>query len=518
MKYKSFYEYAQDRCWERVKPRDRWGSRFVLKINGDSLTHIGDIRIEGSLTQEEHSWDFCVQRRLLRLINKPFKGLVSDDPIYPQYSLRMIPKANVSDSVKWVLEVRASAGWNWRLFSQWNLVKVPKTVVGDDVNISISKVDFNVKKIGKRDMPDHIIRNIWYDIQKPEFWLSDLGGLHLNENEEWKKGRVGLKRRAFKRVDNFWDVPSDNTSVPHCLKYSLGKSGWAFCLPFISVYATHSENNFAMGFSGDDFLPNPQKRRDLFNLVKKSDSNLLDTHFDKQRVFQWSWGNKKDVWKSDLVGRTMTLLDRRWLKVKAITAHQPNSVLGSILVDGDQHLIEFTLKYFKITAAELNQLQVGRCYVVEILARIGRLSLVSRLVQGELKLSGKVRFNGKHSFQRTWSVVFAALEVDNVEYLKAAVALDQKWKLLKLRTHRGVTALGVAVMGNKIEHVRILIEAVADVNQSSWGDETALCLGLQFGVSLEIIEELVRAGANTFGNDLTGNSIRSQLEARRLVG
>ena len=114
--------------------------------------------------------------------------------------------------------------------------------------------------------------------------------------------------------------------------------------------------------------------------------------------------------------------------------------------------------------------------------------------------------------------MFAALDADNVEYIRAAIALDKKGKLLNLRAHRGVTALGTAAMNNKIEHVRVLVEARADVNQPSWGDESVLCLGLQFVVSREIIEVLVQAGAKVTGNDLTGKSIACQLETLRLLG
>ena len=96
----------------------------------------------------------------------------------------------------------------------------------------------------------------------------------------------------------------------------------------------------------------------------------------------------------------MGSIDRRWLKVKAVTAHQPNSVLGSILLDGDEHLIKFILRYFEITAAELNQLQVGTYCAVELLARVGRLSFVSGLIDGKLTLAGKVFFIKKLSFQR----------------------------------------------------------------------------------------------------------------------
>lgn len=515
MKYKSFYEYARDKCWERVKPRDWWGSRMVIKVDQESITHIGDIRIEGSLPIE-HFMDLPrsdLDRTLVKVLNTPFNRMVINEHISPRCSW-----TTGIDSMKWAIELRASSEWNWRSLEQWNMVELPITIYESGAQININKVDFKLKKTVKREMPDDIVRKMWYNIQKekPYFWFGDLGGRHLHESEKWRRVRLGIQFRRLRSVEDFWDLPSDSSSVPNSMRYWRGKNVWAFCLPFISVYASHS--SIAMPFSGDEFLPNPQKRRDLFNLIKKRESDLLDAHFNEQTVVKKSWGNENYVKKIELVGKSMSSLDLRWLKVKAITAHQPNSILGSILTEENKHLIEFTLKYFTISASELNHLQVGRCWVVEHLARNGRLSFVSHLVQGEFKLAGDVWFNGKQSFQRTWSVVFAAVELDNVEYLKDAIANDQKGKLLNLRAHRGVTALGVAVMGNKIEHVSILIDAQADVNQLSWGDETVLCLGLQFGASLEIIQKLVQAGADISGKDLTGNCIRSQLEARRLLG
>jgi len=64
--------------------------------------------------------------------------------------------------------------------------------------------------------------------------------------------------------------------------------------------------------------------------------------------------------------------------------------------------------------------------------------------------------------------------------------------------------------------VRVLLEACAEVNQPSWGEETALCLALQFGISREIVEELIKAGAKTTGVDLTGTNIRKQLEVSEM--
>lgn len=73
-------------------------------------------------------------------------------------------------------------------------------------------------------------------------------------------------------------------------------------------------------------------------------------------------------------------------------------------------------------------------------------------------------------------------------------------------------------MNDRVELVQILLQASARIDQPSWGDETALCLALQFGVSCGVIHELIKAGANVNGRDLTGNSIDAQLKARSIFG
>jgi len=191
-----------------------------------------------------------------------------------------------------------------------------------------------------------------------------------------------------------------------------------------------------------------------------------------------------------------------------------NSVLGEILVEGHESVVGFTLNYFVVDAKMINELKIGTCYATEMLARVGRLTMVSDLIRGKLKLSGLVLFH-ENSFERVWSAVFAAVEVGNVKSLKEAVSLSTK-NNLHIRGERGITALGLSVMKNRLDLVKVLVEACVDVDQPSWADETALCLALQFGASSEVIQELIHAGAATTGRDSTGNSIRDQLNARKI--
>jgi hypothetical protein len=189
-----------------------------------------------------------------------------------------------------------------------------------------------------------------------------------------------------------------------------------------------------------------------------------------------------------------------------------NCVLGEILLEGHEAVVKFTLSYFSVNAELVNELKIGTYTVVELLARVGRLAMVNRLIHGKLKLCGNVLFR-EDSFERVWSAVFAAVESDNAKYLQEAVALGTK-SLLHIRGERGITALGLSVMNNQLELVKVLLKAYVNVDQPSWCDETAICLALHTDASTEVIRELVKAGANISGKDSTGNSISDQLKTR----
>jgi len=260
-----------------------------------------------------------------------------------------------------------------------------------------------------------------------------------------------------------------------------------------------------MAFDYDDFLPNPLKRRQLLDLVKQMDECGLNTFFCRQKLRKYVL---KPSQKSPSLNKENW--ERLWLKIKAVTAHQPNSVLGEILLNGSEKVVDFTLKYFCVSAGVVNELQIGHYCAVELLARVGRLSLLGRLASDKnLELSGKIHFR-PGSFRRIWSTIFAAIEVENVEYLQSAIALAHPGQL-NLRGDQGITALALATMKDKVELVKVLLRAKAEVDEPSWGDETALCLALQMGVSRLVIQELIQAGANFNGRDLTGNSIFDQL-------
>jgi len=244
------------------------------------------------------------------------------------------------------------------------------------------------------------------------------------------------------------------------------------------------------------------------------DRSGLEAFFGQQKLRQYVFKPLKSYPISTSFQKEQW--ERRWLRIKTVTAHQPNSVLGEILLKGSEKVVEFTLKYFYVTAEVVNKLQIGLYCAVERLAREGRLSLLGRLASGEKpELSGKVHFRSG-SFKRIWSTIFAAIEVENVEYLKSAIACAHPGQL-NLRGDQGITALGLAVMKDKVELVKVLLGAEAKVDEPSWGNETALCLALQMGVSRLVIQELIQAGARVNGRDLTGNSIFGQLKRHGVV-
>jgi hypothetical protein len=388
--------------------------------------------------------------------------------------------------------------------------------------VIVESVDVNLKTTAEGEVPDKVVRQNLIHI-KQTYILKNIGVRWIRHEEKYEGERVGLYissivlgyRSTGLLAHTFWDVTNNNKLVSK--KLQVGNFVQAECavhLPFVSQPITANTGMCtALAFDYDDFMPNPQKRRRLLHLVKQMNINLLDDFFNGHQLKKYAWG---PLMKSEvsLSWMQMNHCERRWCRQRAVTAHQPNSVLGQILVEGHEDVLKFTIQYFSICAEVVNKLKIGMYYAVESLARVGRLSLLRRVVSGRLELCGKVHFR-PGSFQRVWSTVFAAIEVDNVEYLQAAIAVGQG-KQVNIRGHRGITALGLAVMKDKVELVQVLLKAQAKVDQLSWGDETALCLGLQIGVSPEVIRKLIQAGANVNGQDSTGNSIRDQINKRSL--
>lgn len=404
--------------------------------------------------------------------------------------------------------------------------QLPFVVVYNNVKVTVSKIDFNVKTTTKDKVPKDIIRKKLFSTKNLDLLLwEDLGIRFIHKKDKYRGKRIGLHCSHLSHIYltrcsgldmyNWLEVPNNTGLVTKMFhEKDIVENGQAVYLPFVSLpFPSNVNEDTSLGFECDDFLPNPKKRRMLYNLVVHMDTSALDTYFSKKKLLQYTLGTKTCFGLSIFTQNSSNPRENQWVKVQAATAHQPNSILGQILVEGKENLVKFTLQYFTITAEIVNQLVIGYDPAVEKLARVGRLQLISSLVPGILKPFGSVFFHPGVSFKRIWSAVFAAIEADNVKYLKAAIALD-KSKQLNLRDDRGITALGLSVLKNNVELVRVLLRARAKVDQPSWGNETALGLALQVGDSNGIIRELVQAGAKVTGRDLTGKSLKEQIKAK----
>jgi len=521
MKYDSFCEYAKDNHFQRLFNRvefDEHKGRVILKAGDNLLTLIGEIEIDGTLSVKFRE---SYRIKVAKALNLVFEGL-------------NINSGNVRYNDKvWFVQKRPSVTYNWVYYQRWLACKMPvfKYLSDVDTNVPgrlcIETINFNITTIPKEEVPESwVTKNLWR-LGSPAQWLPNISEHFIRGKEEYVQKRVGVCSfylfhihgvNKNWRASNCWDVPNNVEFISEEFRiHDLWSSGCLVYLPFISLPCSpHSHCNKAMAFDLDDFLPNPRKRRVLFDLIKLMDKKALDAYFRKQKLMKYTRGSFTPPTKHSVLWKKTKKWETCWLKLKAVTSHQPNSILGQILLEEEELVIQFTLKYFSIDAKIVDQLKIGIYYAVEMLARVGRLSLVGSLVQGKLKLSGEVHFR-RNSFHRVWSAVFAAIEVNNVNSLRAALALDKEGSLLDMRGERGITPLGLSVINDQPELVQVLLEALAMVDQPSWGDETALGLALQFSVSTTVVKKLIEARAKLDGQDLTGNSIQAQLEKNRIT-
>jgi len=495
MQYQCFSDYAFDNHFlDLFMPNGWFGDRIILKVDENSVTHIGDIKLSGT-----HSIIHGDPYKIAQAICIKLRGIdISSNDI------RVEGKT-------WTALRRVAYFWSWNHYQGWLQHQAPFDIWVNNELLCVQSMILNVKTTLKTNLPQNLLRKKFYRLYNPKA-LYNLGVFRISD--EKNANRAGVYSNSI-----WWDVPND-------VKLIYKEFGWtnfiksrkAFHLPFVSLpFTLPSQYSRFIAFDWEDFLPNPKKRRELFHLVKKMDIKALDTYFMKQRLGLRKWNSHNP--SCPLLIKKIKDWENRWLKLKAVTSHQPNSVLGHILLEEDETVVKFTLQYFEISARTINKLKVGiytTNHVVESLARVGRFSLVSRLVAGRLELFGKVPFHSQ-SFKRVWSVAFAAIEINDANSLRTAIALDQGSNQLHIRGYRGITALGLAVMNDRAELVQLLLNASAMVDQPSWGDETALGLALQLGVSCEVIEELIKAGAKVNGNDLTGNNIKDSLKSRGII-
>jgi len=502
MQYQCFSDYAFDNHFnELFMPSEWFGDRLILKVDENSVTHIGDITLSGthSMSDENRYQSYGKRCRVAVAISIKLRGI---DITGKDISL---------EGKTWTAFKRATCKWNYNCYQGWLQHQAPFDMCFGNELFCVHSMNLNIKTTSKNKVPESWLRKKSWRLYDPKP-LSNLGVFRILD--EKSANRAGLYRTS-----SWWDVPNDIKLINKVWRWTnFIKCRKGFHLPFVSLpFTLPPQYGRFMAFEWEDFLPNPVKRRELFHLVKLMDTNALDTFFKKQR-HGLKISNAHNP-SCPLLAKKIRDWENRWLKLKAVTSHQPNSVLGQILLEEEETVVKFTLQYFNISCKTINKLKVGiytTYHVVESLARVGRLSLVSQLVDGRLELFGKIPFR-RHSFKRVWSVAFAAIEVNDVNSLLTAIALDKSSNQLHMRGYRGVTALGLAVMNDRAELVQLLLNASAMVDQPSWGDETALGLALQLGVSCEVIKELIKAGAKLNGNDLTGNNIKNALKTRGII-
>lgn len=509
MKCESFHDYAKCYHWKTLfKPGECYSRfRIVLRVDRNSVTHIGEVSVSG------YTSPTCT------LSQYSMQNLLRQDIEWIDYGNVYL----VRD--KWIWRQNPTPALTYELYEYWSRKPLPMVLEDGNLWVTVRSIDFNVRTTTMSEVPEDIMRRKIFCLKDPGLWLTQLGGRFLECQEKYHGERIGLHKSILPRrkgsglyTYNWWDVPNDAALISRIVaSKNFVSLRYVVYLPYVSIpLPCDVYKSTAMGFDCDDFLPNPRKRRVLFCLVKQMSKSLLDSYFSEKDLWQYNWGKSTISLLSDLGEDERSSKTNRWLRVQAITSHQPNSVLGQILVEGEAALVIFVLQYFSINAEILNKLTIGFYPAVEKLARVGRLNLISSLVRGKLKLSGSVLFHPGAAFKRIWSAVFAAIEAGNVEYLKAALALN-KSNELTIRDDRGMTALGLAVIKNKVELVRLLLTARAMVDQPSWGDETVLCLALQFEASREVVEELIQAGAQVSGRDMTGQSIKEELKVKEII-
>ena len=177
----------------------------------------------------------------------------------------------------------------------WRRKELPLDIEEDTLHLSVSKIDFNVETISKGDVPEMLVKKQLSRIKDPKKLLIHLGGRFFNLQDNYKGSRIGLytltlfRRKArFDSEHNWWDIPNDfkTMSLKNGLT-NLVKSGNAVYLPFVSLaIPAGMKKTTVWNFDSEDFLPNPRKRRSLFDILQRMDKSELDAYFAKCQVEQ----------------------------------------------------------------------------------------------------------------------------------------------------------------------------------------------------------------------------------------
>lgn len=254
-------------------------------------------------------------------------------------------------------------------------------------------------------------------------------------------------------------------------------------------------------------------------------------YFKKNRPWEIKQFSGTDLRLLDIVGQieqrrvwlhSCSAWEREIERFRSVIARQPYSLLGELIKEGCWKKIRFVLKYFSFDKATLNLLQIDEsgCHPTELLIKDRKFKLLSVLVKKyKLKLSGNL---GHSSHTRYFSAIFTAVEMRDdpsiLRKLYSKFGMMPGFKdLVSVRDELGRTPLSVAVVNDSPRMVEALLDFKAPVNQTGWGGDTALAIGMQMGTCKPILTMLLDAKADVDTPDSTGISPQTRGIAR-LIG
>jgi len=265
----------------------------------------------------------------------------------------------------------------------------------------------------------------------------------------------------------------------------------------------------------DDFLPNPTIRNLVYNRIMNNDFSTYKDLVSSKEIVEHS-----DIY-FDVLQQPRKKKEIKLLLQRVITAHHQNSLLGQMLKEGCVKKIRFVFKQFYVDKIIINNIRIGcnHCHPTEILIKYRQIPLLRYLKKKlKLMLSGKIKSFDRESF-RHFSAVLSAIELGDPRILRAlvkAVPSTSLGRLLWFPDELGRSPLSLAVVKDKPDFVKALVDAKAPVNQRGWGDDTALAIGMQLGTSEACVSVLLDAGCNVNTRDSTGVAPREREIFRRL--
>jgi len=260
----------------------------------------------------------------------------------------------------------------------------------------------------------------------------------------------------------------------------------------------------------DDFLPNPPIRNSLYDQIMNHDHSSWKALVRSEEIVEHS-----DIYLDILRQQPCRKKELKMLLQRIITAHHPNSILGQILKEGRFQKLQFVLKQFHVDKMLINDIRIGSnyCHPTEILIQYRQVPLLSYLVKKrKLMLSGKIKSFDRKRY-RHFSAVLSAIELGDPQILCClikAVPSISFGRMLWFPDEVGRSPLSLAVVKDKPDIVKALLDAKTPVNQRGWGGDTALAIGMQLGTSDAVLTMLLNAGADVNTRDSTGVAPRSR--------